>query len=71
MYTISKGELWTIRNALEDRCEDAEYADDALSIVHGILDKGVQVDITGQITNPVELNEEELRAIEEEEYRTC
>ncbi len=84
MYTITKGELWTLREALEK--EDTETVSDALSIVNSILDKNVTIEITEEqmYKDPTEeltddeqaslLTDEELETIlqeEEEEHRVC
>lgn len=44
MYTITKGELWTLRDALEK--DDPEVVGDALHIVNSILDKNVTIEVT-------------------------
>jgi hypothetical protein len=44
LYTISKGELWKVREALETK--DPEDSADALGIVNSILDKNVTIEIT-------------------------
>ena len=69
MLTVTKGELWLFRKALEER--DPEDVSDSLEIIETILAKNVQVDITEDkmYKDPLadELTEVEQQAILDEE----
>lgn len=78
MYTISKGELWKVREALETK--DPEDSADALGIVNSILDKNVTIEITEEqmLKEPTEeeLTQEDVTVANlekelEEVHRVC
>lgn len=77
MYTITKGELSVVREALEEA--DEEQVRDALHIVNSIFEKNVDIVITEDqmYKNPedeeLEITADELASLldDEEDHRIC